>query len=884
MLVPSLLRPSLLHVSARWRPLVAVAGAAAAMRLASDVPAERTFEAVLQTVERTTGVTPTAAAWEPSRGELLDFVAGRPLLLTGRPPDAEAQDVFRVFVRVAPDGAPLDVRRSFNITNTTLADERALVVRGPLATFATVAFDHVQSLTVLDSTGVYVGDGAQGWKDTFAHRLQLGVGSALETGTLRGLGRTDVEFVEPPAELEFELAPDRLTLTAGQHRWRLESRHLGLELAPSGEPQTPSGGAELQVLPRISPPKPLLHWMADAGRSVLGSGPIAWLEGRAFDLIDRGRRLTYGLTGDVDEASVEPPPPTPVTAGTAAAQGPAHSVEATWPPRDITSPWKTPRPGEGHWQAVSLPFLRRTPGAEEAPPYFFRTFVRPDRERPYAEVTLVAMDMRRLELGMEGGYEDPRPSAGPPGTGHVPDDPEVYRRIVATFNGAFKTTHGEYGMVANRRVLVPPRAGAATVRVDRTGAVGLGTWPASTPAAPQGEIPGARAPEAVPPEVVSLRQNLDPLIEGDVVNPHRREVWGSQLYGQGVTAERSALCVTDGGHLVYAWSEEVSGETLAEALRMAGCQYGIHLDMNPGHCAFVFTDIVDFQRVEARTEVLDPRMRINPTRYVRWSPKDFFYVTLRDPLPQGGPGWSAAPGAQPEPSWLPSILQAPVRVGPLEVEVLRFDAERVRWQVLPGSSEPARSPRTATLPPSAQGEAFSADEARAVQVAVGLGHSTAAARYGLALGSHQVVPLDPRSATLVLPREGSPRLDPPGTPLRAEERTTLLQLPLLAQDGELVGRARQIGALRSRGALCLDEEGNLLVARVTHDSSGPAAQALLQLGCGLVVEADRGSQHPPFVERAGTASPPRVGHETTALYGVGQPMRPRAYWWRPRPR
>ena len=343
--MPHLLESSLHHLRARWRLLVAVAAVAAGARLAAEVPAARTFEAVLETVERTAGVTPTTAAWEPSRGGLVDLVAGRPLLMTARPPGLEAQDVFRVFVRVAPDGAPLDVRRVFNLTDTALADERALVVRGPLATFATVAFEHVQSLTVLDSGGVYVGDGAHGWAPTLLHRLELGVGAVLETGTLRGLGRTDVEFVEPPAELEFELAPERLTLTAGERRWQLESSRKGLALAePKGEARIPTADPGLQVLPRISPPKPLLHWMADAGRSVVGSGPIAWLEGRVFHLLDRARRLSYGLAGNDDEAHDEPPRPTQLPLEPTAVGGRAK-CRAPLPPIDPRAPWP-PRGGE----------------------------------------------------------------------------------------------------------------------------------------------------------------------------------------------------------------------------------------------------------------------------------------------------------------------------------------------------------------------------------------------------------------------------------------------------------------------------------------------------------------------------------------------------------
>jgi len=46
------------------------------------------------------------------------------------------------------------------------------------------------------------------------------------------------------------------------------------------------------------------------------------------------------------------------------------------------------------------------------------------------------MDMRQLEIGMQAGYEDPKPTTGPPGEGHLPHDKEIYERVVATFNGA----------------------------------------------------------------------------------------------------------------------------------------------------------------------------------------------------------------------------------------------------------------------------------------------------------------------------------------------------------------------------------------------------------------------------------------------------------------
>ena len=75
--------------------------------------------------------------------------------------------------------------------------------------------------------------------------------------------------------------------------------------------------------------------------------------------------------------------------------------------------------------------------------------------------------------------------------------------------------------------------------------------------------------------------------------------------------------------------------------------------------------------------------------------------------------------------------------------------------------------------------------------------------------------------------------------------------------------------------------GRVLIARARHDSSAPLAAALLRAGCRNVVELDRGSQHPTFVHRAGSSTPPTGRYETSVLYALGRPMLPRAYRWKP---
>ncbi|MCA9643694.1 MAG: hypothetical protein KC492_23540, partial [Myxococcales bacterium] len=58
------------------------------------------------------------------------------------------------------------------------------------------------------------------------------------------------------------------------------------------------------------------------------------------------------------------------------------------------------------------------------------------------------------------------------------------------------------------------------------------------------------------------------------------------------------------------------------------------------------------------------------------------------------------------------------------------------------------------------------------------------------------------------------------------------------------------------------------------------ASVLLRVGCRRVAELDRGTQHPAFVHRAGTETPPLGGYEATALYALGMPMRPYAFRWK----
>ena len=430
-----------------------------------------------------------------------------------------------------------------------------------------------------------------------------------------------------------------------------------------------------------------------------------------------------------------------------------------WPPSAIHSMWKTPEPGEGEWTAPTQPWIKQLPApqAGEAPPsMFYRTFVRPDEERPYAKVLLVAMDMRQLDLEMEAGNEDPKPLTGPPGAGRIPRDPAVYTKIAAAFNGGFKTEHGSYGMMLKKRVLLPPVPGVATVIITKDGRYGLGSWGTNK------DVGGIQDVESS--DIVSFRQNLDPLVDNDKVNPSGRAQWGYTLPGTTMQTERSGLCVTNAGHLLYAWGDDVSATTLGKAMKMASCVYGMHLDMNPHHTGFIFTNITELKGRNYKSELLDKQMEIDTARYIEYAPKDFFYMTLHDPTPPSleavdvgrstgeGTGkaerthWEPDPGVQPAPAWMAGLWHASAG----GVEILEIEPARASFRVRAGTAEP--DSKTG----AARAHELADDDAHRVLFALTLGTSEAKHLRGLATDGRIALPMSgvEHSAALVASEDG----------------------------------------------------------------------------------------------------------------------------------
>jgi hypothetical protein len=144
------------------------------------------------------------------------------------------------------------------------------------------------------------------------------------------------------------------------------------------------------------------------------------------------------------------------------------------------------------------------------------------------------------------------------------------------------------------------------------------------------------------------------------------------------------------------------------------------------------------------------------------------------------------------------------------------------------------------------------------------------------MGTSVLVPLH-RNYASVLIEDGKLSILPPAEPQTEKEGVTIVQLPAMARDGELLPIARELGGKRERAAMCLDKTGALLIARLEHDTPLPLVQALLDLGCDLVVDMDRGSHPPPVVWRANTEATAEATEEQTFLYGFAAPLRPRTH-------
>ena len=528
----------------------------------------------------------------------------------------EPADIYLVRTRHSPDGEMLELTGVHNLSETSAADERSLAVAGERAAWAIGQGGTVHSVQYADFTGESRPQGA-GW--TPLALAQNSITNLQQTGQLSGVGRRSFKLEPAAYKVVLGFSPGALVVDADSRRVRI----------PTDKVERLEGERYVrEMTPQKARPGNLVTWAVDRVRAApwFGDDKMQLLKAVAFESVDQIDQIVGNVTGDDGAAQVAEELGNLYAAPVAGAPDPVTG----WPPAPMEPMLNPPLRGEGKWTSLENdPFVQKNPGA---PSPFVSSFIRTDRKRIWSQVFVTLWDPRQIELHAVSGTDE------------VPRDPKVMTRYVAAFNGGFQTIHGEFGMMAERTLYLPPKPYGATIAKLEDGSTGFGTWPEDL---------------AVPKNIVTFRQNMTALIVDEEINPYKRHWWGGVPPGwtEESRTVRSALCMTKEGFVGYFYGSSVDPDVLALAMKRARCTYGVHLDMNPGHNGLEFYRVAEsgkLPKIERRLEpiweergdvpgmpgyqFLSRRMikfmaLMNFPRYINTESRDFFYLTLRHVLP-----------------------------------------------------------------------------------------------------------------------------------------------------------------------------------------------------------------------------------------------------------
>ncbi len=265
--------------------------------------------------------------------------------------------------------------------------------------------------------------------------------------------------------------------------------------------------------------------------------------------------------------------------------------------------------GEGVWHNISLPIFPN----KEVMAY---SFVRPDSERAFATVTLVQLDMKSLHLSTVAGKREPGGPIGNFGPGVVPDSIIQSGNLVAAFDGGFQFRDGEYGMIVGDKTYLPLKSDLGTLVGYTDGTIKIVNYK-------EGQDLGSH--------IEFVRQNCPILIEdgmmavSDIKNKH---LWG-RTPTTAIYTWRSGIGITAKGNLLYAVGNNLTPTTLALALKMAGAQNAIQLDINPYWVRFNIFRSSGGSAYSSFT--LNKNLTNGAESYLKGYSKDFFYVYKSNP-------------------------------------------------------------------------------------------------------------------------------------------------------------------------------------------------------------------------------------------------------------
>ena len=247
----------------------------------------------------------------------------------------------------------------------------------------------------------------------------------------------------------------------------------------------------------------------------------------------------------------------------------------------------------------------------------YRTFFQPDPRRPYSIVAVVAFDLHATRLHFVLGNIEPWSGKKQPSrTGMIPGSDLQPGVLLATFNGGFKARHGHFGAMSDGLTALPPINGLATVAMYADGSVRMGQW-------------GKDITDS--PNLVAWRQNSKLLVQEGKINPattNMNETWGLTIDLKAITWRSALGMSSDGRTLYFAAGPYVDVKTIAKVMAHTGAAQAMELDVNDYWVNFA---AIRSDGTALTAEPLLLGMKKDVDRYLKASPRDFFYVTAATP-------------------------------------------------------------------------------------------------------------------------------------------------------------------------------------------------------------------------------------------------------------
>jgi hypothetical protein len=360
--------------------------------------------------------------------------------------------------------------------------------------------------------------------------------------------------------------------------------------------------------------------VANSLRAVFGNDQVAKLEDLVYGAEDRVNRLLkkneppkayWQVPGT---ASAVPSAAQPNLAPVA--EAPASSSPAFHPanPGPALKEWSAP--GDGEWLG-----LHDARHAGE-PPRMYKTLLHPDKGRSWAEVFVVAIDLKQVTLVPVVGTQEPQPDSDEARSyqrgGKIPVERQA--TLLAAFNGGFMTEHGGYGMKLDGVTIAKPKPRACAIAYYKDGSLRIGSWSALA------------SSEA---DMLWFRQTPECMWENDKLHAGLQAGAGLRKWGATVDGEtvirRSAIGLNlDRSVLYVAITNHTSARVLADGLHHAGASDVAQLDVNWSYPKFVTFEPIGHTSV-LHPVPLAPGFEFSDDEYLRKKEKrDFFYILRKD--------------------------------------------------------------------------------------------------------------------------------------------------------------------------------------------------------------------------------------------------------------